>query len=123
MKQLIILVVCFLLIGCGTGHQKEIDITKVPADVIAEHKLSIMPFLMVGGVVVSIFALLNGSKMGYAGVIACLVGLTLSLAVVKYANYLAIGGLVGAIGALVASLFNKQVGIVLRKVKKEVCNN
>ena len=92
----------------------------IPNVDVAVGKVNIMPFLMIGGVVIGIFALLNGSKLGFAAIIACLAGLALSLAVVKYASILAIGGLVGSVGTLIVSLFNKQVGLIITTAKRRL---
>ena len=60
------------------------------------------------GIAVSAFAFLNGNKMGIAGMVSCFIALSMTLAVARYATWLAAGGVIGSVGLLIYSIFVKD---------------
>lgn len=49
------------------------------------------------GIAVSTFAFINGSKVGLAGIVSCCISLFATLAVARFATWMAVCGLVGAV--------------------------
>jgi len=60
------------------------------------------------GVAVGFFAFLNGSKMGLPFIGACGVALFMSLAVIRFATWIAVLGLLGSVAAIVLSIVVKK---------------
>ena len=60
------------------------------------------------GIAISAFTFLNGNKTGIAGMVACFISLTMTLAVARYAQWLALGGLIGSVGLMVYSIWTKD---------------
>jgi len=107
---LVIVGVFLFLTGC---HKEIITPTIItvpgPAEILYKTvvKTNWLATASLIGIVVSVFALLNGSKMGLAGIGASCAGLFLTLAVARFAFWLAIVGLVGSIAIGLWSVFIK----------------
>lgn len=67
--------------------------------------------LSIVGIAASIFAYLNGSKLGLAGVAACCVSLFMALAVARFATWMAVCGLIGSVVASVVSILVKNTAL------------
>jgi len=63
------------------------------------------------GIAASVFAYLNGSKLGLAGVAACCVSLFMALAVARFATWMAVCGLIGSVAASVVSILVKNTAL------------
>jgi hypothetical protein len=116
------LLILLLIGGCITPQPKFIETSKGLVEVASDpvNLMAYLPLLLVGGVVVGIFAFLNGSKMGLPAVLSCLAGLGLTIAVIEHTEIISIVSIVGfviAMGALGLSFFSKKQGIILTKVK------
>lgn len=73
--------------------------------------------LSVLGIAAGVFALLNGSKIGIPVIVSCAVALFMSLAVARYATWMAIFGLVGSVLVVAVSILAKN------KALKEIVSN
>jgi hypothetical protein len=63
------------------------------------------------GFVVSVFAFLNGSKVGLAGMGASAAGMFMGLALARFAMWMAVFGLIGSLVAGLASVLAKKKAI------------
>lgn len=64
------------------------------------------------GIAGGIFATLNGQKWGMAVVVSCCVSLFMSLAVARFAWWMAICGLSGSIGLCAVSILSKKQALI-----------
>jgi len=64
------------------------------------------------GIAGGVFAALNGQKWGMAVIISCSVALFMSLAVARFAWWMAICGLVGSVGLCMASILARKRALV-----------
>ena len=64
------------------------------------------------GIAGGVFATLNGQKWGMAVVVSCSVALFMSLAVARFAWWMAICGLFGSVGLCVASIMSRKRALV-----------
>jgi len=69
------------------------------------------------GIGAGVFAFVNGSKIGIPVVVACAVSLFMALAVARFALWLAIFGMVGAVAAVAISVIIKN-----KALKDVICN-
>ena len=104
---IIYLTVIMILVGCATTPINP-DITPTQTLTKVVFKTNWIATASIIGIAVSAFAFLNGSKSGIAGMVACFIALTMTLAVARYAQWLALGGLVGSVGLMVYSIFIKD---------------
>jgi len=72
------------------------------------------------GIAASVFAFLNGNKLGLAGVAACCVSLFMALAVARFATWMAVCGLIGSVAASAVSILIKNTA--LKEIIKGVQN-
>ena len=80
------------------------------------------------GISISVFALLNGSRAGFAGIVACSVNLYMALATARYAQVMALLGLAGSIllglvSILVKNKALKELIMGIQNLKKETKEN
>jgi len=73
--------------------------------------------LAILGMAAGVFAFINGSKIGIPVVISCAAALFMSLAVARFALWMAVFGMVGAVAAVAISI------LVKNKALKEVIGN
>lgn len=64
------------------------------------------------GIAGGVFATLNGQKWGLAVVVSCSVSLFMSLAVARFAWWMAICGLFGSVGLCIASILARKKALV-----------
>ncbi len=81
--------------------------------------------LSIVGIAASVFATLNGSKTGIAGIAACSVSLFMALAVARFAWWMALFGMVGSTGLVAASILARKKALVeiikgVQNVKKSI---
>jgi hypothetical protein len=67
--------------------------------------------LSILGIGLSVFALVNGMKIGIAGIVSCVACLFMGQAVVRYGNIMAITGLIGASLLCIASILRKNTAL------------
>lgn len=75
------------------------------------------------GIAGGVFATLNGQKWGLAVVVSCSVSLFMSLAVARFAWWMAVCGLFGSVGICIASILTRKRALVeiikgVQKIKK-----
>ena len=101
-------IVLLFLVGCATPQPiiPDLDPTQTLTKVVFQTNW--IATVSIVGIAISAFTFLNGNKTGIAGMVACFVALTMTLAVARYAQWLAIGGLVGSVGLMVYSIFTKD---------------
>jgi len=68
--------------------------------------------LSIIGIAGSVFATLNGSKTGIAGIVACSVSLFMALAVARFAWWMALFGLAGSTALVAASIIARKKALV-----------
>jgi len=68
--------------------------------------------LSIIGIAGSVFATLNGSKTGIAGIAACSVSLFMALAVARFAWWMALFGLAGSTALVAASIIARKKALV-----------
>jgi uncharacterized protein YceK len=132
-KLLILLLVCLLLAGCYSGlfpgktDSGQGSGPQTPSDQMwqAVKKSNWMITVSILGVAVGTFALLNGSKVGLPAIVASCVSLFMSLAVARYAGWMAVCGLIGAVAACAVSILVKNKAFVeiikgVQEVKNKV---
>jgi len=115
----VLFLVCLILIlsgGClaGWGQQdsKPPDLSKGQSQLWDAVKNSNwLVTLSIVGIAASVFAYLNGSKLGLAGVAACCVSLFMALAVARFATWMAVCGLIGSVVASVVSILVKNTAL------------
>lgn len=106
-----------MLTGCSTMGQSRIDTGSDIIDSVSPgatqmwkvvSKTNWAVSLCLIGFVLSVFAFLNGQKVGLAGMGACAVGMFMALAIARFAMWMAIFGLIGSVVAGVASILAKK---------------
>jgi len=109
------LIVAVILMGCGSSLKSGSDvIDKLPTDGVQALwrvvvKTDWVTTACLIGVVIGIFAFLNGQKVGLAIVGACSAGLFMGMAMHRFATWFAVCGLIGSIASGLASvLANKK---------------
>ena len=101
--------------GCAVLQSKPAPIVApTPANQLwqaakASNWLVTMSILGIAG---GVFATLNGQKWGMAVVVSCSVALFMSLAVARFAWWMAICGLFGSVGLCVASIMSRKRALV-----------
>ncbi|MBE3101568.1 MAG: hypothetical protein IMZ47_04770 [Firmicutes bacterium] len=73
--------------------------------------------LSILGIGAGVFAFVNGSKIGIPVVVACAVSLFMALAVARFAMWMAVFGMVGAVAAVAISVIVKN-----KALKDVICN-
>lgn len=123
----VLFLACLTLIlsgGCFTGWQqnnKPIDLNPGQSQLWDAVKNSNwLVTISIVGIAASIFAYLNGSKIGLAGVAACCVSLFMALAVARFATWMAVCGLIGSVLASIVSILIKNTA--LKEIIKGVQN-
>jgi len=115
----VLFLACLILIlsgGCfaGWGQQdsKPADLSKGQSQLWDAVKNSNwLVTISIVGIAASIFAYLNGSKIGLAGVAACCVSLFMALAVARFATWMAVCGLIGSVLASIVSILIKNTAL------------
>lgn len=104
-----VIVVSILVVLSGCASTPIIEVPP-PTQVLYETvlKTNWLATAAIIGIAISAFTFLNGNKAGIAGMVACFIALTMTLAVARYAQWLAIGGLTGSIGLMIYSIFVKD---------------
>jgi len=71
------------------------------------------------GIGISVFALVNGSRWGFAGLAGCLASLVATITVSRYATWMAILGMIGAILLALYTIFikNKALKEIIKGVQ------
>jgi len=106
------------LMGCRVLQQapdnSAIDEAPLPVQQMYKvvHKTNWTSTFCILGIVVGLFAGLNGIKAGWAAVISCCAGLFMSLATARYAHIMAGLGLVSSVAAMLASIIMKNRAII-----------
>lgn len=118
-------IVLVFISGCSmfkSFQKKPEPLPKTPQDALTTVVLknNWLVTVSIMAIATSVFAVLNGLKWGFAGAIAGIVSLCLSLAVIRYAQWLAIAGLTGAGLLCLASILLKNNALkdIIRGVEK-----
>ncbi|GAI75585.1 unnamed protein product [marine sediment metagenome] len=112
------MVICILLstfTGCrNSSSNLDLPVPLTPAEQLldAAKQASWLVTVSIVGIAISIFATLNGQKWGIAGVISCCVSLFMTLAVSRFAFWMAFTGLLGSMGLCVASILIRKKALV-----------
>ena len=107
---IILLLLTTILAGCQSWAKRPDPIPKNHTQLLLRtvEKTNWMVTISILGIAACTFAFLNGNKWGLTGIVACIIILSMSLMVIRYATWLAIGGLIGAIALVVWSIFIKN---------------
>jgi len=102
--------------GCAAIQHRDAPIIVAPTSAVqlwqaakASNWLVTMSILGIAG---GVFATLNGQKWGMAVVVSCSVSLFMSLAVAKFAWWMAVCGLLGSIGLCAVSILIRKRALV-----------
>lgn len=119
---IVALILACILSGCQLLNQRPDPIPENHTELLLRvaEKTNWMVTLSILGIAGCTFAFLNGNKWGLTGIVACIIILSMSLMVIRYATWLAIGGLIGSIGLVVWSIFikNKALQQIIQGVQK-----
>ena len=133
MKSVIIIVFIFALIfvsiisGCATLggflQDKGDNIAPTPGNQLyqAAKKANWLVTLSIIGIAAGVFAMVNGAtKIGMASIAGCSVSLFMSLAVARFALWMAVFGLIGSVAAALFSILVRRKALVeiIRGVQK-----
>lgn len=101
--------------GCAVLQREETPIV-IPAPGVqlwqAAKSSNWIVTLSILGIAGGVFATLNGQKWGIAVVVSCSVSLFMSLAVARFAWWMAICGLLGSVSLCVASIMSRKRALV-----------
>lgn len=103
--------------GCAVleqQHRKIPTVAPTPAEQMyrAAKDSNWIVTISILGIAGGVFATLNGQKWGMAVIISCSVALFMSLAVARFAWWMAICGLLGSVGLCVASIMSRKRALV-----------
>jgi hypothetical protein len=122
------LILILLIAGCaclGLPTKPTTPIIPTPIDQLwnAAKQSNWLVSISIIGIAAGVFALMNGSKIGIPAAIASCVSLFMTLAVARFAAWMAVCGIVGSVLACVASILlkNKAISefiIGIQKVKE-----
>ena len=109
---IIALLLLFLFLGCNLSQHKDLQLKPPPSPVgqlyEAAKKSNWLVTLSIVGIAASVFALMNGGKLGIAGIVSCSVSMFMALAVARFALPMAVLGMVGSSGLCVASILVRR---------------
>ena len=125
MKTTIVFVFIFIIIvanivgGCASLRaflqNEEDDIVPTPENQLwqAAKKSNWLATLSIIGIAAGVFAMVNGAtKIGMASVAGCSVSLFMSLAVARFALWMAVFGLIGSIAAALFSILTRRKALI-----------
>jgi hypothetical protein len=117
---LVALLLCMMTAGCLSpwGRKPSLETENPVLQLTGRETLTKVVFqtnwlatVSMIGICLGVAAFVNGQKLAIPIIVACGVGLFLSLAVARYAAILAFGGLVLAVGIVVYAVFSKNKAI------------
>lgn len=128
MKKLLIVVFLVFISGCALfQHHPSISVSPKPINQMWESvkKSDWLITVSIVGIAIGVFAFINGSKIGLPAIASCCVSLFMTLAVVRYATWMAICGLIGSVLACGVSILLRKKALVeiikgAQHLKKEV---
>lgn len=104
----ILVLIAFFCAGCNAQNYSPIPDTPQQRLTETVLKTNWLATVAIIGIAASAFAFLNGSKTGIAGMVACFIALSMTLATARYASWLAAGGLIGSLGLMIYSVLTKD---------------
>lgn len=112
---IITFIVMIFTSGCAVPQRKDISIIAPEPDVQLWQAIKDSNWIVtisILGIAGGVFATLNGQKWGLAVVVSCSVALFMSLAVTRFAWWMALCGLFGSVGLCITSIMSRKRALV-----------